>query len=222
VIEGGGCEDYWVRGSTRTLVLYQGVQQMNDITRTNGSTAIVASDRVRVLTENASFDNLAQADYWQMYQELRGDMSLSKFAEKMGEYPSKAEWSRWDRGEVEARRGIRNALRKAKGLPALPETVADTIAQHAHPDSRVLFLGDGEVGDDIIIIGDMASFTFATGATSTDTGDVAIDAVPARTTSRQPCYRPVCSVELKEMANEVGETIEELARWAIEMKKREV
>jgi hypothetical protein len=170
---------------------------------------------VRKLTEAATQDELAQADYWEIYQRLRGDMSLSKFAEKMGEYPSKAEWSRWDRGEVEARRGIRNALRKAEGLPLLPDTVAEVITQHAHPDSKVFFLGDNEVAEVVLLVGDLGLWNSAEVST---TSDAAIDAVPPRTTPQRRYYRPCLSGEIKDLVGD--DDVEELIRLGKQAKQQ--
>jgi hypothetical protein len=189
-----------------------------DALTTRGA-VLLETAAVRKLTENATQDDLAQADYWEIYQRLRGDMSLSKFAEKMGEYPSKAEWSRWDRGEVEARRGIRNALRKAEGLPLLPDTVAEVITQHAHPDSKVFFLGDNEVAEVVLLVGDISLWNSEGASESTN---VSIAAVPPRTTAQRRYYRPCLPDELKGMVEDSGESVEELLRYALEMKRREV
>jgi hypothetical protein len=189
-----------------------------DALTTRGA-VLLETAAVRKLTENATQDDLAQADYWEIYQRLRGDLSLSKFAEKMGEYPSKAEWSRWDRGEVEARRGIRNALRKADGRDLLPDTVAEVITQHAHPDSKVFFLGDNEVADVVLLVGDISLWNDAEVSTTTEGENVA---VPAGTKAQRRYYRPCLSGELKDLIEDSGESVEELLRYALEMKRREV
>jgi hypothetical protein len=195
---------------------------MGELATTN-ATYSLTSNVVRKLTGNAaSFDELAQADYWEMYQRLRGKYpSLSKFAEAMGEYPSKAEWSRWDRGEIEARRSIRNALRAADGLPLLPPTISEVMDQHCDPDAPVFFLGDdnGAKAEAVLLV---ASVSAARITMDTDTTTERIAPVPAGTTSQRRYYRPCLPDELKGMVEDSGESVEELIRYALEMKRREV
>jgi hypothetical protein len=184
---------------------------------TTNATYSLTSNVVRKLTGSATQDDLMPADYWAMYQRLRGDLSLSKFADKMGEYPSKAEWSRWDRGEIEARRSIRNALRAADGRELLPPTIAETMDLHCDPDAPVFFLGDdnGEKAEAVLLI---ASVSAARITMDGDTTSASIVDVPARTRAQRPCYRPRLTLEIRELVGD--DDIEELIRLGKQAKQQ--
>jgi hypothetical protein len=175
---------------------------------------------VRKLTEDVvTVDNLEQADYWDLYQKERSKYrSLSQFAEAMGEYPSKAEWSRWDRGEIEARRPIRDALRRASGLPVV-ETVAEIVDKHTQSDSLVFFLGENDKASVVLLVGDISLWNDAEVSTTTNGAN---GAVPAGTKARRPCYRPRLRDDQGEAIAALGMSAEELVDWALEMKRREV
>jgi hypothetical protein len=185
---------------------------------------------VRKLTEDATHDDYMPADYWAMYLRVRGDMSLSKLEVVLKEHydgaPSKAELSRFDRGEVEARRCLKQALRAADGKPLLPDTVADVVTEHVHPDAKVFFLGDNEVCDVVLLVGDLGLWNVYNGPESIErsstTTPVCIVDVPAGTRAQRRYYRPCLSGELKDLIEDSGESVEELLRYALEMKRREL
>jgi hypothetical protein len=191
---------------------------MGELATTNATYSLTSSV-VRKLTGNAaSFDELAQADYWEMYQRLRSKYpSLSKFAEAMGEYPSKAEWSRWDRGEIEARRSIRNALRAADGLPLLPPTISEVMDQHCDPDAPVFFLGDdnGAKAEAVLLVASVSAARITMDTDTTDAG--VVESTPAAT-SRRPCYRPRLTLEIRELVGD--DDVEELIRLGKQAKQQ--
>jgi hypothetical protein len=178
---------------------------------------------VRKLTENATQDELAEADYFEIYRRLRGDKSLSKFADDLKaaypDAPSKAELGRWENGEVEARRRLRNALRAMDGRDLLPDTVAEVMTEHVHPDAKVFFLGDNEVAEVVLLVGDISLWNSEGASTIAESSTVESSAA-ARAQRRY--YRPCLPDELKGMVEDSGESVEELIRYALEMKRREV
>ena len=105
---------------------------------------------VTLVTRDATLDNLSAADYRDIYDELRGRdaatggyaVSLDKFVTLVTSAYSKAQWSKYHNGETALTRTMRNELRRAVGLPALPPTVAEATAQ-ASPDAAVWQVGDG-------------------------------------------------------------------------------
>ena len=105
---------------------------------------------VTLITRDATLDDLSAADYKDVYDELRGRdpvtgayaVSLDKFVTMVTSAYSKAQWSKYHNGETTLTRTMRNELRAAVGLPALPPTVAEATAA-ASPDAAVWQVGDG-------------------------------------------------------------------------------
>lgn len=96
---------------------------------------------VTILTAGAaSAETLSDAEYRDIYDELRAKCSLRQFAEFIGSEKSFAWWSKYERGEAALSRAARNELRRAVGLPALPTTVAEAVAA-ADPDATVYVIG---------------------------------------------------------------------------------
>jgi hypothetical protein len=192
---------------------------------------------MKLLTRDASFDSLSDGDYRDIFEEVRrmdsGEkaLSLDKFCALVGmDLSTKAEWSRWynrERGYADGKalpRPYRNALRLAMGMPELPPTVADAVAQHTSPDAAVYLVGEG-VADRVVLVGaDRASVTLY--VNGDDTSEVQVPLAPQRgvpsgTRAYRPMYRPVLPPELKAEVEESGESVEELVRYALEMKRRE-
>lgn len=107
---------------------------------------------VRVLTRDASVDVLGDADYREIYDEVRGfdavsgryGVSLDEFVTLVASQFSKAAWSKYHRGELELNRTMRSELRRAVGMPVLPLTVVDAVAG-VDPDAEVV-----QVGEDVV------------------------------------------------------------------------
>jgi hypothetical protein len=184
---------------------------MNDLTTTTASTLTLYGG-VRLLTKDATFDDLAAADYWDLYQKYRAQsVSLSQFARDArlnddkpedNPYPSKAEWSRYDGGEP-PRRCIRNGLRKVAGLPLLPETVADTVAEHVSPDATVFFVGEGEVAEAVLLLGDITAYKgLGEGEGYADTTEAPTVDVPKGTRARRRYWRPCLTLESQELVGD--------------------
>jgi len=105
---------------------------------------------VTLVTRDATLDELSATDYRDIYDELRGRdpvtgayaVSLDKFVTMVTSAYSKAQWSKYHNGEATLTRTMRNELRAAVGLAALPPTVAEATAA-ASPDAAVWQVGSG-------------------------------------------------------------------------------
>ena len=102
------------------------------------------------LTANAAIDTLTDADYRDIYNELRRQdpedpdryaISLDTFGQAIHSTLTKASWSKYHRGLLDLNRTMRNELRAAVGLPALPPTIAEATA-HLHPNATITQIGD--------------------------------------------------------------------------------
>lgn len=107
---------------------------------------------IRQLTINAATDNLGPEDYRDIYNELRRQdpeepgryaISLDAFIQAIGSQYSKAAWSKYHRAQLDLNRTMRNELRQAVGLAALPPTVQDAMA-HLDPNAEVIQVGDDQ------------------------------------------------------------------------------
>lgn len=94
---------------------------------------------IRLLTLNASHDDLNLDDYRQIYQELREGRPLREFVELLTSAYSIAWWSRWERGNLRLTRAARNELRRAVGLRELSPVPAEFLANSdiVSPDAAV-------------------------------------------------------------------------------------
>lgn len=105
-----------------------------------------------VTTRANAADDLADADYRAIYDELRSKCSLRKFAEFIGSQVSFAWWSAYERDATAVlSRERRNELRAAVGLSRLPATVAEACAA-ADPDAAVYQIGAAPA-DRVLLVG---------------------------------------------------------------------
>lgn len=108
--------------------------------------------RVTLVTANAaSADQLTDADYRDIYDELREKASLDKFVTAIGSTVSKAWWSKYERGEAHLDRKRKAELRRAVGLPDLPRAVTE-VAATINPDARVWQVGVAQP-DRVVLVG---------------------------------------------------------------------
>lgn len=105
---------------------------------------------VTKITQDATLDSLSAADYADIFTEIRERMSLDKFCALVGSAYSKAQWGKYEHGEIGPTRIMRNELRRAVGKPELPPTVAEATAQ-ASPDAAVWRIGEG-VPEHVIMV----------------------------------------------------------------------
>lgn len=106
---------------------------------------------VRLIAQDGALDALSPDAYREIYDELRGydaaqdayALSLDKFVAAFGSGgPTKAEWSRYHRGERELSREMRTCLRSAVGLPALSPTLEEVVKEYVEPNARVYLVGE--------------------------------------------------------------------------------
>jgi hypothetical protein len=71
----------------------------------------------------------------------------------------------------------------------------------------------------VLLVGDISLWNDAEVSTI---AEVSIASVPAGTRSQRRYYRPCLPDELKGMVEDSGESVEELLRYALDMKRREV
>lgn len=98
--------------------------------------------RLRTITQNATLDNLSDGDYRDIYDELRAGVSLAAFVDMIASVYSRAQWSKYERGETTLNRTMRDELRVAVDMDKLPPTVASAMSA-VSPDAHVVQVGDG-------------------------------------------------------------------------------
>jgi hypothetical protein len=107
---------------------------------------------VTVVTTGAgSADKLSEADYMDIFREIREKMSLRKFVEVIGSQYSIAWWGKYENGGVTLTRTGKGELRRAVGLEALPKTVTEVTGE-VDPDATVWQVGDGQA-DRVVLVG---------------------------------------------------------------------
>ena len=104
-----------------------------------------------VTTRAQSADDLTDADYRDIYDELRVKCSLDRFIVAIGSAVSKAWWSKYERGEATLTRARRAELRAAVGLPPLPPSVADALAS-VDPDATIWHVRVSEDVDRVVML----------------------------------------------------------------------
>ena len=137
---------------------------------------------VTLVTRNASADSLTDADYGEIFAELRQQHSLAQLCELLQSKFSRALWNKYERGDMQLTRQMRNELRAAVGLPVLPPTVAEATAG-ASPDAAVWQVGQGPAEHVILVASPEPLTLHVNGAVS-----VASDA------ATMPCLPVVTSV----------------------------
>lgn len=110
----------------------------------------MSSVHVVEVTRAAGADSLTDAEYHEIFEELRGKHSLREFALLSQTRYSIAWWSKIERGAM-LTRDARNDLRRAVGLAPLPPTVAQATAR-ADPGAVVYQVGAAQASH-IILVG---------------------------------------------------------------------
>lgn len=203
---------------------------------------------IRTLTSRAaSADTLADADYRDIYQEVRGydqatgqyRLSLRGFTALIqARFPGEeclsiAYWSKYHNNLTALSRRARNELRALVGLPGLPPTVAEATAD-VDPDATVYQVGD-DPADRVILVGadqhDPLTLTLDGYLTVDDGGDPPGsplgDALASHVTavtpprSRKPTkairLSPDKADRLNALRKEAAMTWDEIAGWILEL-----
>jgi len=106
---------------------------------------------VTTLTANAGQDVLSEDDYREIYQEISGydeatgkyRISLDKFVEMVGSRFTKATWNNWRNSKQAINRTMKNELRAAVGMPLLPLSIEESLADISQ-DAEIVEIGKGE------------------------------------------------------------------------------
>lgn len=108
--------------------------------------------KARLLTIAAELaEDLTETDYRDIYDELRQKCSLRAFAEFIGSEVSHAWWGRYENGLAQLNHERRNELRRVAGLPLLPYTVAQSLA-NVSPNAAVWALGE-QPAERVVMVG---------------------------------------------------------------------
>lgn len=174
---------------------------------------------ITLVTHDATLDDLSAADYQAIYDELRPFdatenkrvPAIRKFCEAIGWDKAPANWTNWEQGQGNLTRSMRNALRKAVGLPELPMTLTEAVTNGASPDASVWAVGEG-VAEHVIMVADGApvmlhvngSVTIAQEPTVTPVTNGKVERNRTRSTYVRPCAT----------ASQEGRRIATGASWA--------
>jgi hypothetical protein len=168
---------------------------------------------VTLLTAHAaSADQLSEADYRDIYTELRGKSCLDKFVVVIASQVSKAWWSQYERGKAKLTRERRNELRTGVGiaeLPVLPSQAVAPLTADAKvwqvgattPDRAIMVGADVHEPLVLYVNGDLRATLDVTGLTRS----VSEPTKPGRVRVRQAWFRPCLS-------REPGLRLQQLAR----------
>lgn len=108
--------------------------------------------RAKLLTIAAELaEDLSEEDYRCIYDELREKCSLRQFAQFIHADVSHAWWGRYENGLAQLNHDRRNELRRAVGLPELPGTVAQAIA-NVSANAAVWSLGE-QPAERVVMVG---------------------------------------------------------------------
>lgn len=180
---------------------------------------------VTTVTRNASVDDLTDADYRDIYDEVRqldpdtGNyaISLDKFVSLAHSIYSKALWSKYHNGGIELNRTMRSELRSAVGLDPLPATIAEATTAHLDPNAEVVAVGEG-TGNRCIIIAEPQPLLISVNGviTAQHAPTPHSDRVTTVTRQRRDYWRPCLSPDLRERVESSGKSIDELLTIALE------
>ncbi len=106
---------------------------------------------VTTITANAGQDVLSEQDYLDIYQEInpkhpdtdKPRMSLDKFVAFIGSRFTKATWNNWLNDKQASNRTMRNELRLAVNMPALPLSIEEALSDISQ-DAEIVEIGNGE------------------------------------------------------------------------------
>lgn len=96
-------------------------------------------------------EDLTEAQYREIYDELRERCSLRQFADAIGSTVAHSWWSKYEHGEAVLNHERRNELRRAVGLPELPWTVAQALG-NVSPNAAVWALGE-QPAERVVLVG---------------------------------------------------------------------
>lgn len=112
-----------------------------------------------VIRQPGIVDDLTDADYRDIYDELRTGHTLRQIIAMAGSGLSASWWSQYEAGAKTLTPRARNDLRRAVGLSELPLPPADLLAAAVHPDAAIARVGDGDQAGRVILLATDAPVT---------------------------------------------------------------
>lgn len=177
-----------------------------------------------VTTRAESAENLTDAQYREIFDELRSKTSLRQFAEFIHSGRSFAWWSKYERGETALDRQARQELRAIVGLPALPPTVAEACTAVA-PDATVYQVGTA-TPDRVVLVGSdiheplalrLNGHLEATGDPVAESHVTPVTRARLRLPTKAVRLSPDNWNRLSALRKEAGMTWDEFAAWVAEL-----
>ncbi len=166
---------------------------------------------VSIITQNATRDDMTDADYGEIFAELREQHSLAQLCELLRSKYSRALWNKYERGDMQLTRTMRNELRAAVGLPTLPPTLEE-VAATVNPDALVVRVGS-DTPHSVILVGTAESLAIGVNG-----------CISARYTT-EPLEAPVTSVTRalrKRYHRPVASEAQEARRVALDVSWQEI
>lgn len=158
-----------------------------------------------VTTPAGRADRLTDADYRDIYDELRGYLSLADFILRSGSTVSRSWWSQYEAGVKHLSTARRNELRTAVGHPEIAPDVLTAVSE-VTSNASVWRVGTG-AADRVIMVATGAPETLnlrvnggvhiADLAQQQNPADAEVTPVTAyRSAPRPTCYRPRLALDL--------------------------
>ena len=162
---------------------------------------------VTQVTKNAAIDTYTDTDYREMLDEnwplddSGKRISLDKLMARIDSSVNKAMWWKWQKGEGNLTRSMKNDLRRLVGLAELPPTV-EAIAQALDPNIEVSQVG---IPTHMLLIPDDVVISTAGGKVT------ARPVTPVTDASRRTNYRrPWIKKEYRKVMDELGVSWEQV------------
>lgn len=162
---------------------------------------------VTTLTKNAAVDEYTDTDYREMLDEnwplddSGKRISFDKLMAYIGSTVNKGMWWKWQKGEGNLTRSMKNDLRRLVGLAELPPTV-EAIAQALDPNIEVSQVG---IPTHMLLIPDDVVISTAGGKVT------ARPVTPVTETSKRTTYqRPWIKKEYRKVMDELGVSWEQV------------
>lgn len=105
-----------------------------------------------VVRQPGIVDDLTDADYRDIYDELRTGHTLRQIIAMSGSGLSASWWSQYEAGAKTLTPRARNDLRRAVGLDELPLPPADLLAEHVEADAAIVRVGDDPQAGRVILL----------------------------------------------------------------------
>ncbi len=112
-----------------------------------------------LLTALAATADLSPAEYRAIYDQVAAGRSLRNIELALQSGVSYAWWGRYANGEAKLDRERKNELRAWAGLPEMPLSPGEAVAEQAHPDAAVYLVGAGPASRVVLVGVDVAAVT---------------------------------------------------------------